>query len=171
MYTDASLSLTSTADRAAGGQAITGAAEIISSDVIDLGAIRDMGEGEDIYVYTRVTGTFAGGTNLQVRAVIASDVGLSANVQLVGFSDVIPLVSLIAPTGQKMGYVCAIRINPLLAGIVNAAAAVQGNLGQLYFGLRYVPTGTFTTGGRVISDVVIGVQDGKKSYPTGITVG
>jgi len=148
-------------------QAIT-TGDIKSTDVIDLATARDIGEGEDLYAYVTVTETFAGGTSMTVQVVIASDDALSVGVQRINQSDAVPLVALVAPTGQKQGYVYALKIDPVVSG-VTAATASQGNLGARYLGLIYSVAGTFTAG-KVSAEFVHGIQDGRKSYASGFTV-
>lgn len=160
MYTDKNLKVST-------DQAIT-TGDIKSTDVIDLSIARDIGEGEDLYAYVNVTETFLGGTSLTVQVVVASDSTLSSNVQRINQSDAVPLVALVAPTGQKQGYVYALKIDPVIAGIT-AATASQENRGARYLGLIYSVAGTFTAG-KVSAEFVHGIQDGRKAYSSGFTV-
>jgi hypothetical protein len=51
-----------------------------------------------------------------------------------------------------------VRLNPQIA-----------SLGKRYLGARYTVSGT-NTAGKVIADIVMDVQDGKKSYASGFSV-
>jgi hypothetical protein len=46
-----------------------------------------------------------------------------------------------------------------------------GSLGQRYIGARYTTAGNNSAGaGKVTTDVVMDIQDGKKFYPSGFSV-
>lgn len=160
MYTDKNLTVSTS-------QLIT-TGDIKSTDVVDLRHVRDIGEGMSVYAYVRVTETFTAGTSLTVQVAIADDDTLSTNLQRINQSDAVPTAALVAPTGQKQGYVYALKLDPVVAGIT-AATASQGNTGARYLGLIYSCNGTFSTG-KVSAEFVIGIQDGRKAYTSGFTV-
>jgi hypothetical protein len=164
MYTDKNL-------RVSTEQAITSGTPL-STDSVDLTVARDIGEGKSFYAYVTVQTTFTGGNGLAVQVITGTGVDsngqINAGIQVIGASDSIPVAALLGPTGQKSGYVYAIRINPLVAGIT-ASTASQENRGARYLGLRYVADGTFGAG-KVNAEFVVDIQDGRKAYSSGFTV-
>lgn len=146
-----------------------------STDVVDLAVIRDIGEGEALYVNTSVTDSFTAGgggaTALTIQVVVGTAANMGGTNQVIGSSDSIPIAALIDSAGQAQGYTAVVRLNPIISGIT-AALASQGNTGARYLAVRYVPTGgdvTFTAG-KVSSQLVMGIQDGRKAYTSGFTV-
>lgn len=133
-------------------QTVTGAVAVISTNTIDLGVARDIGQGNNLYARMQVGVVFAGLTALLVEVIVASDAALTTNIAVVGSSGAIPVASLVANSRF------AVQINPILAG-----------KGQRYMGVRYTPTGTGTTGS-VTTDIGTDFQDGAKFYATGIAV-
>lgn len=133
-------------------QTVTGAVAVLSTNTIDLGVARDMGEGKELFCRMQVGTAFAGLTALTVEVIVASDAALTTNITVVGSSGAIPVASLTASSR------IAILLNPLL-----------GSKGQRYMGVRYTPTGTGTTG-TVTTDIGGGIQDGAKFYTSGIAV-
>jgi hypothetical protein len=136
--------------RVSDGQAITTTA--VSTDKIDLSQARDIGEGENLYMHFGVPVALAGGTSVNFEVVIADDAALTTNVEVVGASGAVLTAALVA------GYSTAVRINPRI-----------GSLGRRYMGARYTVAGTYTAG-NVTSDIVLDIQDGRKSYASGFTV-
>jgi hypothetical protein len=131
-------------------QAVTTTA--VSTDTIDLSVARDMGEGGDLYMNFAMTEAFAGGTSTNFEIIIADNAALSSNVVVVGASGAIVTTSL------TLGTNVAVRLNPQIA-----------SLGKRYLGARYTVSGT-NTAGKVVADIVMDVQDGKKFYASGFTV-
>ena len=114
---------------------------------------RDIGSGTDLYVYFTVTTALAGGTNATFQAVASSSATLASGNIVVGE------VSLIVTANLGVGQQVAVRVSPQQLG----AAALQ------YLGAQVITTGTFTTG--VISaDLVMDIQDGKRSYASGFSI-
>ena len=130
-------------------QALTTTA--VSTDTIDLSVARDMGEGGDLYMNFAVTTALAGGTSVKFEVISAASANLGSPT-VIGSTDAIVTASLVA------GYNTAVRINPQVA-----------SLGQRYLGARYTISGTYTSG-KVTADVVLDIQDGRKFYPSGVTV-
>ena len=130
-------------------QALTTTA--VSTDTIDLSVARDIGEGQDLFMNFAVTTALAGGTSVKFEVITSAAANLGSPT-VIGSTDAIVTASLVA------GYNTAVRINPQIA-----------SLGQRYLGARYTIVGTYTSG-KVTADVVIDIQDGRKSYPSGVTV-
>ena len=136
--------------RVSDSQAVTTTA--VSTDTIDLSIARDMGEGGDLYMNFAMTEAFAGGTSTNFEIIIADNAALSSNVQVIGASGAIVTADL------TLGKNVAVRLNPQIA-----------SLGKRYLGARYTVSGT-NTAGKVVADIVMDVQDGKKFYASGFTV-
>jgi len=130
-------------------QALTTTA--VSTDTIDLSVARDIGEGGDLFMNFAVTTALAGGTSVKFEVITSAAANLGSPT-VIGSTDAIVTASLVA------GYNTAVRINPQIA-----------SLGQRYLGARYTISGTYTSG-KVTADVVMDVQDGRKFYPSGVTV-
>ena len=130
-------------------QAVTTTA--VSTDTIDLGVARDIGEGKELFMNFAVTTAFAGGTSVKFEVISSATANL-ATPTVIGSSDAIITANLGA--GKNV----AVGINPQIA-----------SNGQQYLGARYTVVGTMTAG-KVIADVVETVQDGKKYYASGFTV-
>ena len=124
----------------------------VSTDTVDLSVARDMGEGGDLYMNFAMTEAFAGGTSTNFEIIIADNAALSSNVVVIGASGAIVTADL------TLGKNVAVRLNPQIA-----------SLGKRYLGARYTVSGT-NTAGKVVADIVMDVQDGKKFYASGFTV-
>jgi len=131
-------------------QAVTTTA--VSTDTVDLSIARDMGEGGDLYMNFAMTEAFAGGTSTNFEIIIADNAALSSNVVVIGASGAIVTADL------TLGKNVAVRLNPQIA-----------SLGKRYLGARYTVSGT-NTAGKVVADIVMDVQDGKKFYASGFAV-
>lgn len=109
MITDAFL-------RVSDAQALTTTA--VSTNTIDLGVARDMGAGEDLYMYFTVPTALAGGTSVTFQAITSAAAALTSPT-VVGSTAAVVTASLVA------GYKAAIRINPSVFA-----------LGQRYLGAQ-----------------------------------
>ena len=130
-------------------QAITSTA--FSTDTIDLGTARDIGEGTALYMNFAVTTALANGTSVKFEVVTSANANLSSPT-VVGSSDAVLTAALTA--GKNV----VVRINPDIAG-----------KGKRYLGARYTVAGTFNAG-KVTADVVETIGDGQKYYASGFTV-
>jgi len=131
-------------------QALTTTA--VSTNTIDLSQIRDIGEGDDLFMNFAVTAALTGGTSVKFEVIGATNAALSSGVVVLGSSDAIVTASLVA------GYNAAVRMNPQIA-----------STGTRYIGARYTISGTYSAG-TVTADIVTDIQDGKKFYASGFTV-
>jgi len=141
MITDAFLRLSD-------AQALTVTA--VSTNTIDLGVARDMGAGEEIYVYFTVPTALAGGTSVTFQVITSAAAALTSPT-IVGATNAVVTATLVA------GYKTAVRINPGLFAT-----------GQRYLGAQYTIVGTYTSG-TVTADVVADVAD-FKTYASGFSV-
>ena len=130
-------------------QALTTTA--FSTNTIDLGVARDLGEGTALYMNFAVTTALANGTSVQFEVVSSANANLGTPT-VIGSSDAILTAALTA--GKNV----VVRINPDIAG-----------KGQRYLGARYTIAGTFNAG-KVTADVVETIGDGQKYYASGFTV-
>lgn len=134
-------------------QAITGTGNILSTNTVDLGVARDMGEGVDMPYLSAIIGTaVAGGTTTEIQVIQADDAALTSNVTVVGSSGPIATAKLTA--GAQFN----VLLNPIIGG-----------KGQRYLGARYVVVGT-NSAGTVTSHFTTDTQDGRKFYPSGYAV-
>jgi hypothetical protein len=137
---------------AVGFQTVTGASAVLSTNTIDLGVARDIGEGEDTFIRFQVGTAFTGLTALDFEAICADDAALTTNVTSIGAIKAVPVASLTA--GARF----AVDISPQI-----------GSKGRRYLGARYTPTGTGTAGA-LFADLGLEIQDNGKNYPSAITI-
>ena len=130
-------------------QAITTTA--VSTNTIDLGTARDIGEGTALYMNFAVTAALANGTSVKFEIITSANANLSSPT-VIGSSDAILTAAL--TTGKNV----VVRFNPDIAG-----------KGQRYVGARYTVSGTFNAG-TITADVVETIGDGRKFYASGFTV-
>lgn len=135
--------------RVSEAQAVTTTA--VSTNTIDLGVARDIGEGHELTMNFAVVEAFAGGTSTAFEIIIADDAALTSNVEVVSSSGAETTATL------TLGKNIQVRINPL------------SNKGKRYMGARYTVVGT-NTAGKVTADMVLDIQDGKKFYASGFSV-
>ena len=113
-------------------QAVTSTA--VSTDTIDLGVARDMGEGTPLYMNFAVTTAMTGGTSIKFEVITSAAANLGSPT-VIGSSDAILTAAL------TLGKNIVVRLNPDIAG-----------KGQRYLGARYTVSGTYN-GGKITADV------------------
>ena len=134
-------------------QSIATSGNILSTNTVDLGSARDIGEGTEYpYMHAIIGTAVAGGTSTEIQVVVADDAALSTNLTVVGSS------GAVATAGLTAGKRFAVPISPQI-----------GSLGRRYLGVRYVVVGT-NSAGTVTAFFGADVQDGQKFYPGGFTV-
>ena len=130
-------------------QAITTTA--FSTNTIDLGTARDIGEGSALYMNFCVTTALTNGTSVKFEVVTSANANLSSPT-VIGSSDAVLTAAL------TQGKNIVVRINP-----------DKGGTGKRYLGARYTVSGTYNAGA-VTADVVETIGDGQKYYASGFTV-
>jgi len=155
MIVDAALALSGSilGNTVTGQNVYASSASVLSTNTVDLGIARDIGEGSD-FVFGRfeVTTAFAGGTSAEFQVIAADDAALTSNVTVIGTTGAIPVASLTA--GARF----ACDVNPRIA-----------SKGQRYLGLRTVNVGA-NTAGAIYGDIGAEIQDGQKFYGSGFAV-
>lgn len=149
MMTDALLTLSS-------AQAVTATA--VSTNTIDLGVARDLGQGEDLYFTfgVDVAATAAGAATVTFQVISSAAANLGSPTILAS-TDAIPKTDL--TLARKPIVIC-----------LNSAVLLAQPIGQRYLGVQYtVATGPLTAGSFTcyvnLEDVGVG-----KNYPSGFTV-
>lgn len=142
MITDAFL-------RVSADQAIT--ADAASTNTIDLGTARDIGEGKPLFAVFTVTQAFNNLTSMLLEVIVSDNADLSSP-QIIAMQNV-----LLA--GLTAGAQFTVVVPPQVA-----------SLGKRYLGAYFDLTGTAPSTGKITVDFVEGIQDGKKSYASGFTV-
>jgi len=132
-------------------QAVTDTA--VSTNTIDLSQARDIGEGKPLYMVFTVTETFKTLTSLDFSILVDNDAALGSPTVLASKN-----VTL-ASGGLAAGQQHILQIPPQIA-----------SLGLQYLGASYTVTGTTATKGKVTTDIVETIQDGKKFYASGWSV-
>ena len=130
-------------------QAVTSTA--VSTNTVDLGVARDMGEGTTLYMNFALTEAFANGTSITFEVITSASANLSTPT-VIGSSAAIVTASL------TLGKNIVVTLNPEIAG-----------KGQRYLGARYTVAGTMNAG-KVTADIVETIGDGQKFYASGFTV-
>lgn len=125
---------------------------VLSTNTIDLGTNRDIGEGEDLVLRCEIGTAVSGGTSLEIQVITADDAGLTSNVTVLGTTGAIPVASLIA--GSRW----VVDPRPMI-----------GSKGKRYLGAQYINVGN-NTAGTAFADFGLEVQDGQKFYPSGFAI-
>ncbi len=151
MITDVLLTLSgaNTPGSAIQGQAVTGTA--VSTNVIDLGTARDIGEGEGLFMVFTVVVGFAGTGTITMQIVTDTTDAFSSPT-------VIAATGAITATSLTAGSQYIVRIPPQVA-----------SLGERYLAAQYTCSASPTTG-TFLTQIVLDIQDGKKFYNSGFTV-
>lgn len=154
MITDANLALAgSISGNTVTGENLFGTSNtVLSTNTVDAGIARDIGEGEELYGRVEITTAFSGGTSAEFQFIAADAANLTGNVTVIGTTGAIAVASLIA--GARF----ACRINPRLA-----------SSGQRYYGMQCVNVGA-NAAGAAYADIGLEIQDGQKSYGSGFAV-
>jgi hypothetical protein len=126
---------------------------VVSTDSVDLISVRDIGEGDDLYMIFTVVEAYNTLTSLQFDVIAGTNAALTSGVVVAGSSGAVVRASLTANAQF------AVRINPQLF-----------SKGTQYLGARYVTLGTTPTTGSVNAYVVADIQDGRKFYPSGFAI-
>ena len=130
-------------------QAVTATA--VSTNTVDLGVARDIGEGTALYMNFALTEAFANGTSVKFEIITSASASLSSPT-VIGSSAVLATAAL------TLGKNIVVRLNPDIAG-----------KGQRYLGAKYIVVGTMNAG-KVTADIVETIGDGQKYYASGFTV-
>lgn len=134
-------------------QSIATSGNVLSTNTVDLGTARDIGQGTDYPELHAFIGTaVAGGTSTEFQVITADDAALTTNVTVVGSSGAIATAALTA--GKRI----AVMINPQITNTV-----------RRYLGARYVITGT-NSAGTVTAHFGLDLQDGQRFYASGFSV-
>ena len=137
------------------GSAITGQGPItataVSTDTIDLGTARDIGEGNDLFMVFTVVVGFGGTGTITMQVVTDDNAGLSSPT-VIGATGAITATSLTAGTQY------VVPIPPAVA-----------SLGERYLGAQYTCSASPTTG-TILAQIVKDIQDGRKFYASGFAV-
>lgn len=145
MITDALLLLSS-------DQAVTATA--VSTNTVDLGTTRDIGEGEELRVVFTITETFATLTSLTINLLVDDAANLGSPT-VIASTGAITLASGNLAVGKQH----VLGIPPQI-----------GSLGLRYFGASYTVGGSNATAGKVTANIVMNYHDGMKFYPIGSTM-
>ena len=133
------------------GQAIT--ADAYSTDTIDLGTARDIGEGSDLFMVFTVVTAFNTLTSLDLEVVISANADLSSHTVLAETN------ATLANSGLVAGKQYVVALPPQIA-----------SLGLRYLGARYDVNGSNPSTGSILAEIVHNIQDGRKFYASGFSV-
>jgi hypothetical protein len=125
---------------------------VLSTDAVDLGVARDVGQGQNLYGRFQIGTAFSGGTSAEFQVIASDAADGTGNVQVIGTSGPIVVASLTANTRG------AFLLNPRLA-----------SRGQRYLTGRTVNVGN-NAAGTSFMDIGIEIQDGVDFYASGFTV-
>jgi hypothetical protein len=123
----------------------------VSTNTIDLGTARDIGEGHNLYMLFTVVTAYSGGTSVTMDVVTDNDPALGSPTTRAS-------TGAIVVANLTAGAQFYVQIPPLVA-----------SLGERYLGANYTVAGS-PSAGTILAQVVEGVQDGKKFYASGFSV-
>lgn len=155
MYVDNNLLLSGSvsAAGAVAAQTATGTdTSVLSTNAVDLGVTRDMGEGQPLFARVTTLTAASGGTSVEFQVIASDAANGTGNVQVVGTTGAIPVASVIV----NSRFAC--QINPRLA-----------SKGQRYLTGRYVFVGAVSAGAYMM-DIGTDIQDGQKMHAVGYAV-
>lgn len=125
----------------------------VSTNTIDLSVNRDIGEGQGLFFNFALTAAVSAGTSVDFQVIVSDNADLSSPT-------VVAASGAVAQASLTAGKNIAVTIPPQI-----------GSKGKRYLGTQYVVVGNNSAGtGAVTTDVVLSVQDGKKTYPVGYAV-
>ena len=127
-------------------------ASVLSTDAIDLGIAREVGEGNGLYGRVQIGAAFTGGTSVDFQIIASDNANGTGNVTVVGSTGAIPIAQLVA--GARFAF----RINPRLA-----------SRGQRFLTGNAVNVGA-NAAGTAFVDIGLEIQDGAKFYASGYVV-
>lgn len=142
------------------GQALTSVATtVLSTNAIDLASggvpasqIRDLGEGDELFMHISTIIAVSGGTSMQFQLIASDNANGTGNVTVIADTGAIPVAQL------TLGSRFSASVNPRV-----------GKLGQRYLTAQAISVGTTTTGTHVIY-LGSAVADGQKYYPSGFAI-
>jgi hypothetical protein len=130
------------------------ATSAVSTNTIDLSQARDIGEGKELFFNFAITTAVASAaTSVTFDIIISDNADLSSGV-------VIASTGAVGYANLTLGKNIALPIPPQV-----------GSLGKRYLGAQYTTGGNNSSGtGKVTTDIVEAIQDGKKYYASGFAV-
>lgn len=147
--------------RVSENQAVTTTIE--STNTIDLGVARELGEGNalEFHITPTATVTAAGAATVTFEVIGATNAALNAGVVVLGKSEAI----------AKSALAASVALNGVPATpIVVAFNPFITSLGARYLGVRYTIGIGPLTAGTFTADLVVNLQGNRKHYPSGVTI-
>lgn len=147
MITDATLLFDSS-------KAITTAGATFSTDVVDLSMVRDIGDGECLFLLVTVTESFTSADNgaVQFGLAVSASANMASPAYLVN-SGVYDAARLVAVSGNNP----ATQIVVPLPGLISALNASIGANGSRYMSAVYTSVNNFTAG-KVRAELILNPQ-------------
>jgi hypothetical protein len=140
------------ADTFAGQPLLTlSSASLLSTNTIDLGSNRDVGEGSDIFMRVVNTSAYTAattGVTLEIQAIISSVADLSANVAVIGSTGAINVPYSVSSGSYVIGQVYTIATLPTVGAFTSIGAAAN-TVGTTFVATA---TGSTLTGGTALTN-------------------